>query len=89
MTSNKFRMVYKVDGNSQLDSRHWSMYSNTFKAASKSFFSKTNYRASFNISEFLLKFLITFGEKDPEATLTAAENKISNFWSIFWEWEWE
>ena len=26
MISNKFRMVYKVDGNLQLDSRDWSMY---------------------------------------------------------------
>ena len=26
LTSNKFRMVYKVDGNPQLDSRDWSMY---------------------------------------------------------------
>ena len=30
MNSNKFRMVYKVDGNPQLDSRDWSMYSNIF-----------------------------------------------------------
>ena len=28
LNSNKFRMVYKVDGNPQLDSRDWSMYSN-------------------------------------------------------------
>ena len=28
LTSNEFRMVYKVDGNSQLDSRDWSMYWN-------------------------------------------------------------
>ena len=28
LTSNKFRMVYKVDGNPQLDSRDWGMYSN-------------------------------------------------------------
>ena len=28
MNSNKFRIVYKVDGNPQLDSRDWSMYSN-------------------------------------------------------------
>ena len=28
MNSNKFRMVYKVDGNPQLGSRDWSMYSN-------------------------------------------------------------
>ena len=28
LTSNKFRMVDKVDGNPQLDSRDWSMYSN-------------------------------------------------------------
>ena len=27
LTSNKFRMVYDVDGNPQLDSRDWSMYS--------------------------------------------------------------
>ena len=31
LNSNKFRMVYKVDGNPQLDSRDWSMYSNIFK----------------------------------------------------------
>ena len=31
LNSNKFRMVYKVDGNSQLDSRDWSMYSNILK----------------------------------------------------------
>ena len=30
--SNKFRMVYEVDGNPQLDSRDWSMYSNIRKA---------------------------------------------------------
>ena len=29
LTSNKFRIVCKVDGNPQLDSRDWSMYSNT------------------------------------------------------------
>ena len=28
LNSNKFRMVYKVDGNLQPDSRDWSMYSN-------------------------------------------------------------
>ena len=32
LTSNKFRMVYKVDGNPQLDSRDWSMYSKILKA---------------------------------------------------------
>ena len=32
LTSNKFRMVRKVDGNPQLDSRDWSMYSNILKA---------------------------------------------------------
>ena len=26
LTSNKFRMVYKIDGNPQLDSRDWSIY---------------------------------------------------------------
>ena len=31
MTSNKFRMLYKVDGNPQLDSRDWSIYSNILK----------------------------------------------------------
>ena len=31
LTSNKFRMVYKVDGNPQLYSRDWSMYSNHLK----------------------------------------------------------
>ena len=28
LSSNKFRMVYKVNGNPLLDSRDWSMYSN-------------------------------------------------------------
>ena len=28
LNSNKFRMVYKVDGNPQLDTCDWSMYSN-------------------------------------------------------------
>ena len=28
LNSDKFRMVYKVDGNPQLDSRDWSMYLN-------------------------------------------------------------
>ena len=31
LNSNEFRMVYKVDGNPQLDSRDWSMYSNILK----------------------------------------------------------
>ena len=31
LTSNEFRMVYKVDGNPQLDPRYWSMYSNILK----------------------------------------------------------
>ena len=31
LNSNKFRMVYKVDGNPQLDSRDWRMYSNILK----------------------------------------------------------
>ena len=31
LNSNKFRMVYKVDGNPQLDSPDWSMYSNILK----------------------------------------------------------
>ena len=35
MNSNKFRMVYKVDGNPQLDSRDWSMYSNILKGPVK------------------------------------------------------
>ena len=34
LTSNKFRMVYKVDGNPQLDSSDWSMYSNILKLKS-------------------------------------------------------
>ena len=33
MNSNKFRMVYKVDGNPQLDSSDWSIYSNILKNA--------------------------------------------------------
>ena len=33
LNSNKFRMVYKVDGNPQLDSRDWSMYSNILKSS--------------------------------------------------------
>ena len=28
LSNNNFRMVYQVDGNPQLDSRDWSMYSN-------------------------------------------------------------
>ena len=31
LNSNKFRMVYKVDGNPQLDICDWSMYSNILK----------------------------------------------------------
>ena len=31
LTSNKFKVVYKIDGNPQLDSRDWSMYSNILK----------------------------------------------------------
>ena len=31
LNSNKFRMVYKVDGNPQLDTCDWSMYSNILK----------------------------------------------------------
>ena len=31
LNSNKFRTVYKVDGNPQPDSRDWSMYSNILK----------------------------------------------------------
>ena len=31
LTSNGFRMVYKVDGNPQLDSRDWGMYSDILK----------------------------------------------------------
>ena len=31
LTSNKFRKVCKVDGNPQLDSRDWSMYSDILK----------------------------------------------------------
>ena len=37
LTSNKFRMVYKVDGNPQLDPRDWSMYSNILKVTPTSF----------------------------------------------------
>ena len=33
LNSNKFRMVHEVDGNPQLDSRDWSMYSNTLKSS--------------------------------------------------------
>ena len=32
LTSNKFRIVHKLDWNSQLDSRDWSMYSNILRA---------------------------------------------------------
>ena len=35
LTSNKFRMIYKVDGDPQLDSRDWSMYSNILKLITK------------------------------------------------------
>ena len=31
LNSNKFRMVYQVDGNPQLDSRDWSMHSKILK----------------------------------------------------------
>ena len=31
LNSDKFRMVHKVDGNPQFDSRDWSMYSNILK----------------------------------------------------------
>ena len=31
LNSNKVRMVYKVDGNPQLGSHDWSMYSNILK----------------------------------------------------------
>ena len=33
LNSNKFRMVYKVDGNPQLDTCDWSMYSNILKVS--------------------------------------------------------
>ena len=32
LTSNKFRMVDKVDGDPQFDSRDWSMFSNILKS---------------------------------------------------------
>ena len=32
LNSNKFRMVYEVDGNPQLDTCDWSMYSNILNA---------------------------------------------------------
>ena len=35
LNCNKFRMVYKVDGNPQLDSRDWSMYSNILKVVNE------------------------------------------------------
>ena len=35
LNNNNFRMVYKVDGNPQLDSRDWSMYSNILKSEIK------------------------------------------------------
>ena len=35
LNSNKFRMVYKVDGNPQLDTCDWSMYSNILKPFSQ------------------------------------------------------
>ena len=41
LTSNTFRMVYKVDGNPQLNSRDWSMYSNVIKIL---FFNEYNYQ---------------------------------------------
>ena len=31
LSGNKFRMVYRVDGNPQLDTCDWSMYSNILK----------------------------------------------------------
>ena len=37
LNSNKFRMVYKVDGNPQLDTCDWSMYSNILKVMGDSF----------------------------------------------------
>ena len=46
--SNKFRMVYKVDGNSQLHSRDWSMYSNILKY-SKNCLSARNYYCNWSI----------------------------------------
>ena len=35
LTSNKFKIVYIVDRNPQLDSRDWSMYSNNLKSFEK------------------------------------------------------
>ena len=41
-------------------------------------FSKTIYRASLNSFKFLLKFLITFGEKDPKATINFQPGFMTN-----------
>ena len=38
LNSNKFRMVYNVDGNLQLDSHDWSMYSNILKSKFHQYF---------------------------------------------------
>ena len=43
LTNDKFRMVYKVDGNPQLDSRDWSMYSNILKVGSHDPYFSSNY----------------------------------------------
>ena len=56
LNSNKFWMVYKVDGNPQLDSRDWSMYSNILNVALLiTFKNNLNYAFTSNIRE-LIKF---------------------------------
>ena len=46
LNSNKFRMVYKVNRNPQLDSRDWSMYSNILNL-----FKHTAFTRSLNIND--------------------------------------
>ena len=64
MNSNKFRMVYKVDGNPQLDSRDWSMYSNILTEKSSDHF----------IDLRNLKFLTNF-----DVNLTSFPGGVENY----------
>ena len=62
MNSNKFRMVYKVDGNPQVDSHDWSMYSNILNWVDASEFTldKTDSFVNWDSEGYLLEVDIRY-----------------------------
>ena len=82
LNSNKFRMVYKVDGNPQLDSRDWSMYANILnllKLQTKNSYVFPQVRRNFSEKQYTVMWQVLWLPPSPEQArpyVKASERKL-------------